>query len=168
VRDVRVREHLSPGFRVKIVEKKNEATGLTTEGVLALVISKTDFDPDGIEVRLESGETGRVLRVWAPPLAAHREVLPSYNAEPAPLPEHKKYRIPEAELERGVRAALQGTKSGDLDRMIEHHEEGHSGKALRRFGIKSEELEKKTKEILADVTDEELDRLMRGEPPERR
>ncbi len=158
MRDVRVRDHLAKGLRVKIVQPKDEETGLTTEGVVAEVLTKEDFDPAGVVVKLQSGETGRCLRVWAPPLRARAaDQLPSFNAEPAPLPEHKKWRLRDKEVEK---AAEQVVGEADLDFMIEQKAHGLQGDALRQYGIRSEDLEKKTKELLSDLDDDELERRM--------
>jgi uncharacterized repeat protein (TIGR03833 family) len=158
MRDVRLRDHLAPGLRVKIVEPKNEATGITTEGRIAEILTREEFDPAGVVVKLETGETGRCLRVWAPPLEARSgERLPSFNAEPAPLPEHKKWRLKDDQVDR---AAEQVLGEADLDFMIEQRAQGLQGDALRKFGIRSEDLEKKAKDLLRDVDDDELERRM--------
>jgi len=162
MRDVRVRDHLSPGLRVKIVQPKDEEKGLTTEGVLAEILTKEEFDPRGIEVRLASGETGRVLRVWAPPIEKRQEQkLPTYDA---PRESHGKWKLlpKEAEVEAQAREVL---GEADLDFMIDQKAAGLSGEALRRFGIRSEELEEQTRELLSDIDDDELDRRMNQAPP---
>jgi uncharacterized repeat protein (TIGR03833 family) len=157
MRDVRVRDQLAPGLRVKIVQPKDEESGLTTEGAIAEVISQVEFDPDGIEVRLTTGETGRVLRVWAP-VAEKRAVdkLPTYDA-PRPSKAHFKLVPSDAEVEK---AAAEVLGKADLDFMIEQKAQGHSGDALRQFGIRSEDLEERARELLDGVDDDELDRRM--------
>jgi uncharacterized repeat protein (TIGR03833 family) len=158
MRDVRLREHLAAGLRVKIVQPKDEAAGLTTDGVIAEILTKDEFDPAGCLVRLVSGETGRCLRVWAPPLEKRsEEKLPSFNAEPAPLPEHKKWRLRDQDVEKEAEAVL---GEADIDFMIEQKAQGLKGDALRQYGIRSEDLEKKSRELLDDVDDDELERRM--------
>src|SRR3954465_5738266 len=101
MRDVRLPDHLAPNLPAKIVQPKDEASGETTEGLIAEIVTKDEFDPAGCLVRLESGETGRCLRVWAPPLDKRSgQTLPSWNAEPAPLPEHKSWRLKDKDVEK--------------------------------------------------------------------
>ncbi len=157
MRDVRLREHLAPGLRVKIVQPKDEASGTTTEGLIAEILTKDEFDPAGCVVRLTTGEEGRCLRVWAPPVARKNEVLPSFNAEPAPLPEHKKWRLKDKDVEKAAKDVL---GEADLDFMIEQKAQGLQGDALRQYGIRSEDLEKKARELLDDVDEDELNRRM--------
>jgi uncharacterized repeat protein (TIGR03833 family) len=158
MRDVRQREHLAVGLRVKIVQPKDEATGITTEGVIAEILTKDEFDPAGCLVRLASGETGRCLRVWAPPLEKRSgQTLPSFNAEPQPLPEHKSWRLKDKDVDK---AASEVLGQADLDFMIEQKAQGLTGDALRQYGIRSDDLEKKAKELLSDVDDDELERRM--------
>lgn len=54
------REDVPPGTRVRIVEKHNQPTGLTTEGVVRDVLTKSAQHPHGIKVRLQTGQVGRV------------------------------------------------------------------------------------------------------------
>ena len=157
MRDVRVRDQLAKGLRVKVVQPKDEATGITTDGVIAEILTKEEFDPAGCLVRLESGEEGRVLRVWAPVDKKKADVLPSYNAEKPPPPEHRSWRLKDKEVEKAAKNVL---GEADLDFMIEQKAQGLQGDALRQYGIRSEDLEKKTKELLSDLDDDELERRM--------
>jgi uncharacterized repeat protein (TIGR03833 family) len=173
MRDVRRRDHLAPGLQVKIVPPEDEATGLTVEGEIAEIVGPEPFDPDGIVVRLASGQVGRVLRVWEGgrarelPLpeepAGRAPSLPSY-AEPRPAPYHHQFRISDKELQAKTKEALGGANAGELDRMIAHHEEGLEAPLLRRFGIRSDELAQKSADLLRDVDDDELARKLRGGP----
>jgi len=164
VRDVRLKANLSPGQRVKIVQPKDEATGETTEGVLAQILSPEEFVPEGVVVRLETGETGRVLRVWAPPLErARQEKLPTFD-EPRPTPAHLRLRLPDDEVEKRAGEVL---GDADVEFMIEQKAQGFKGDALRELGIRSDELEERSRELLSGVDDDELERRMRGEPPAR-
>jgi uncharacterized repeat protein (TIGR03833 family) len=155
---------------VKIVRPEDQRSGTTVEGTIAEIVTKDDHDERGIEVRLSSGETGRVLRVWerglAPPESSRgraQAALPSY-AEPAPEPTHWKHRIPQSELERQVREVLGPLTRDDVQEMIERHQDGLSGSLLKRFGLKSEEVEAKTRELLSSVDDEELEKRLSGGP----
>ena len=157
MRDVRVRDQLAKGLRVKNVQPKDEASGVITEGLIAEVVTKDEFDPAGCIVKLESGETGRCLRVWAPVEKRRAETLPSFNAEPAPPPEHRKWHLQDKDVDKAANAVL---GEADLDFMIEQKAQGLKGDALRQYGIRSEDLEKKSKELLSDVDDDELERRM--------
>ncbi len=57
------REDVRAGARVRIVEKQNQGTGATTEGVVKELLTKSAFHPHGIKVRLESGQVGRVKEI---------------------------------------------------------------------------------------------------------
>ncbi len=155
MRDVRYKAHLAPGQRVKIVRPKDEATGVTTEGILAEVVSKEDFVPEGVIVRLQTGEEGRVPR---------DEGLPTY-VQPKPTPARFQHRLPDDEVEKKAAEVL---GEADIDFMIEQKAQGFQGNALREYGIRSEELAEKTRELLSEVDDEELERRMGGREIEER
>ena len=55
-----LRAALSPGVRVTIVTKADQATGRLTEGIVQDILTRSPSHPHGIKVRLESGEVGRV------------------------------------------------------------------------------------------------------------
>jgi uncharacterized repeat protein (TIGR03833 family) len=57
------RQDIKPGLRVRIVEKHNQRTGVTTEGVVKDLLTKSPTHPHGIKVRLESGQIGRVKEI---------------------------------------------------------------------------------------------------------
>lgn len=54
------RSEISPGKRVRIVEKQNQPSGERTEGVVARILTKSPNHPHGIKVMLEDGRVGRV------------------------------------------------------------------------------------------------------------
>lgn len=58
-----VRDHIEVGERVKIVLKKDQRSGKLTEGVVKDILTKSDYHPHGIKVRLESGDVGRVKEI---------------------------------------------------------------------------------------------------------
>jgi uncharacterized repeat protein (TIGR03833 family) len=57
------RQDVKPGARVRIVEKHNQGTRVTTEGVVRDLLTRSAFHPHGIKVRLESGQVGRVKEI---------------------------------------------------------------------------------------------------------
>lgn len=57
------RNEIRPGLRVLIVEKQNQRTGATTEGVVARILTSSAAHPHGIKVMLEDGRVGRVKAV---------------------------------------------------------------------------------------------------------
>jgi uncharacterized repeat protein (TIGR03833 family) len=63
------RKEIRPGLRVRIVEKQNQWTGVTTDGVVQDILTKSAFHPHGIKVRLVTGQVGRVQEVLSPPEA---------------------------------------------------------------------------------------------------
>lgn len=62
--DGTVRAFIKPGIRVSIVLKKDQGTGLLTEGVVKDILTNSPRHPHGIKVRLESGSVGRVKRIY--------------------------------------------------------------------------------------------------------
>ena len=61
--DGREREDVRPGLTVDIVLKQDQRTGRLTRGVVKDVLTKPTYHPHGIQVRLETGEVGRVKEV---------------------------------------------------------------------------------------------------------
>ena len=57
------RENIRPGLRVAIIQKRDQRSGKTTEGVVKDLLTKSSLHTRGIKVRLESGEVGRVLDI---------------------------------------------------------------------------------------------------------
>lgn len=55
-----IRANIVPGLKVKIVLKKDQPTGILTEGVVKDILTNSAIHPRGIKVRLESGQVGRV------------------------------------------------------------------------------------------------------------
>jgi uncharacterized repeat protein (TIGR03833 family) len=54
---------ITPGIKVKIVQKQDQKTGKLTEGIVKNILTKSTSHPHGIKVRLESGVVGRVKEV---------------------------------------------------------------------------------------------------------
>jgi uncharacterized repeat protein (TIGR03833 family) len=61
------RQDIRPGLRVRIVEKQNQRSGITTEGIVQDLLTRSAFHPHGIKVRLQSGQVGRVQEVLTTP-----------------------------------------------------------------------------------------------------
>ena len=58
--DGRNRANIKAGERVLIVQKQDQRSGKTTEGVVKDILTKSTSHPHGIKVRLVNGEVGRV------------------------------------------------------------------------------------------------------------
>ncbi|WMI71004.1 YwbE family protein [Aminobacterium sp. MB27-C1] len=58
-----IRKDITPGLRVKIVQKPHQRTGQLTEGIVKDILTKSPTHPHGIKVRLESGIVGRVQEI---------------------------------------------------------------------------------------------------------
>lgn len=58
------RSNIKPGLRVAIVLKKDQLTGKLTEGIVKNILTNSPTHPHGIKVRLESGEVGRVKKIF--------------------------------------------------------------------------------------------------------
>lgn len=57
------RENIKPGQLVNIVLKKDQRTGILTEGVVKAILTKSAFHPHGIKVILESNQVGRIKEI---------------------------------------------------------------------------------------------------------
>jgi len=57
------RANIKPGLRVRIVLKKDQATGKLTEGIVRDVLTNSPSHPHGIKVRLTDGQVGRVKEI---------------------------------------------------------------------------------------------------------
>lgn len=58
--DGRYRKNIHPGLQVEIILKKDQRTGKMTSGVVKDLLTKSEFHPHGIKVRLEDGQVGRI------------------------------------------------------------------------------------------------------------
>jgi uncharacterized repeat protein (TIGR03833 family) len=65
IMDGQIRENIRPGIRVSIVQKQHQRTGELTDGVVSDILTNSPRHPRGIKVRLESGEVGRVQKIYA-------------------------------------------------------------------------------------------------------
>lgn len=59
-----VRAEIRRGMHVAIVQKADQGSGALTEGVVREILTSAPTHPRGVKVRLESGEVGRVRRVF--------------------------------------------------------------------------------------------------------
>jgi uncharacterized repeat protein (TIGR03833 family) len=59
----RTRKNIEKGFKVKIVLKADQRTGILTEGIVKDILTNSPNHPHGIKVRLETGEVGRVKEI---------------------------------------------------------------------------------------------------------
>jgi len=59
----RDRKEIRVGLEVEIVLKQDQRTGRRTRGVVREILTRSQFHPHGIKVRLESGEVGRVQAI---------------------------------------------------------------------------------------------------------
>lgn len=57
------RSEIKPGSRVSIVLKKDQLTGTLTDGIVKDILTNSPVHPNGIKVRLKSGEVGRVKKI---------------------------------------------------------------------------------------------------------
>ena len=57
------RNEIEVGFEVNIVLKKDQRSGVLTNGIVSKILTKSPFHPHGIKVMLESGEVGRVKEI---------------------------------------------------------------------------------------------------------
>jgi len=58
--DGRNRSDVRPGMKVAVILKKDQRTGVKTEGIVKDLLTNSSFHPHGIKVRLEDGQVGRV------------------------------------------------------------------------------------------------------------
>ncbi|MDF2570502.1 MAG: hypothetical protein K0R55_2106 [Sporomusa sp.] len=57
------RKNITPGARVKIVQKPHQRTGQLTEGIVKDILTSSAVHHRGIKVRLTDGIVGRVQEV---------------------------------------------------------------------------------------------------------
>jgi uncharacterized repeat protein (TIGR03833 family) len=61
------REDIQIGSEVEIVLKEDQRTGVLTRGIVAEILTSSNFHPHGIKVRLEDGQVGRVQNILLSP-----------------------------------------------------------------------------------------------------
>jgi uncharacterized repeat protein (TIGR03833 family) len=57
------RKNIEPGMLVRIVLKKDQASGKLTEGIVKRILTNSPNHPHGIKVMLDTGEVGRVKAI---------------------------------------------------------------------------------------------------------
>jgi uncharacterized repeat protein (TIGR03833 family) len=57
------RADIKTGSEVSIVLKKDQRTGMLTDGVVKDILTKSPNHPHGIKVRLTDGQVGRVKEI---------------------------------------------------------------------------------------------------------
>ncbi|HQU35585.1 MAG TPA: YwbE family protein [Anaerolineales bacterium] len=57
------RTSLKVGMTVLVVQKQDQRTGKLTKGIVKDILIKSPNQPNGIKVRLQSGEVGRVKEI---------------------------------------------------------------------------------------------------------
>jgi len=58
------RINIKPGLKVAIELKEDQRTGKLTEGIVRDILTRSGSHPHGIKVRLESGQVGRVKKIF--------------------------------------------------------------------------------------------------------
>ncbi len=58
-----IRANIKPGMLVLIVLKKDQRTGILTEGIVKDLLTSAPKHHRGIKVRLEDGQIGRVQKI---------------------------------------------------------------------------------------------------------
>ena len=61
--DGTIRSDIQRGIKVAIVLKKDQRSGVLTNGTVKDILTSSAQHPHGIKVRLESGEVGRVKKI---------------------------------------------------------------------------------------------------------
>lgn len=54
---------IRPGLRVSIVLKKDQRSGILSEGIVKDILTKSPTHPYGIKVRLDNGQVGRIKKI---------------------------------------------------------------------------------------------------------
>ena len=63
MKDGKTRADIKPGMVVNIVLKKDQRTGILTEGIVKDLLTSAAFHHRGIKVRLTDGQIGRVQEI---------------------------------------------------------------------------------------------------------
>jgi uncharacterized repeat protein (TIGR03833 family) len=60
-----LKKDISIGIEVRVVLKKDQRTGILTQGIVKRILTSSAFHPHGIKVELETGQIGRVQDILA-------------------------------------------------------------------------------------------------------
>lgn len=63
IMDGTIRANIKPGMLVNIVLKKDQRTGILTEGIVKRLLTSAPKHHRGIKVMLEDGQVGRVQEI---------------------------------------------------------------------------------------------------------
>ncbi len=80
--DGRNRKEIRPGLEVEIVLKQDQRTRRRTRGIVREILTRSQFHPHGIKVRLESGEVGRVQAIIERAEGDQRSTAERFSAKP--------------------------------------------------------------------------------------
>lgn len=61
--DGKTRSDIHAGLNVAVILKKDQRSGVKTEGVVKDILTNSFRHPHGIKVRLEDGQVGRVCEI---------------------------------------------------------------------------------------------------------
>lgn len=61
--DGKNRSDIHPGLKVAVILKKDQRSGVKTEGIVKDLLTNSAHHPHGIKVRLEDGQVGRVCEI---------------------------------------------------------------------------------------------------------
>ena len=61
--DGTIRSHIKPGMLVNIILKKDQRSGILTEGIVKDILTSAPKHHRGIKVRLQDGQIGRVQQI---------------------------------------------------------------------------------------------------------
>lgn len=61
--DGKNRQDIHIGNKVSVILKIDQKTGNSTDGIVAKILTKSNFHPHGIKVMLDNGQVGRVCKV---------------------------------------------------------------------------------------------------------
>lgn len=59
-----IRASIKPGMLVSIILKKDQRSGVLTEGIVKDILTSSPTHHHGIKVRLEDGQVGRVQEIY--------------------------------------------------------------------------------------------------------
>ncbi|MFH1462432.1 MAG: YwbE family protein [bacterium] len=59
------RENIKIGSEVEIILKTDQRAGTLTRGIVAEILTGSNFHPHGIKVKLEDGQVGRVQKIYS-------------------------------------------------------------------------------------------------------
>lgn len=62
-KDGRIRKNVLMGSLVQIVLKQDQKNGHLTKGVVEEILTSAEKHPQGIKVRLKSGQVGRIQKI---------------------------------------------------------------------------------------------------------